>query len=75
MDGAGMLDLLGRLEEPYRGAVALFYLEDYSYQEIADVLGVPLGTVKSRLARGLGQLKEWVEAIDGGQRDREGRRS
>jgi RNA polymerase sigma-70 factor (ECF subfamily) len=40
--------------------VALFYLEDYSYNEIASILEVPLGTVKSRIARGLAQLKELV---------------
>jgi len=38
----------------------LFYLEDYSYNEIAAILDIPLGTVKSRIARGLGQLKELV---------------
>ena len=40
--------------------MALFYLEDYSYNEIASILEVPLGTVKSRIARGLAQLKELV---------------
>ena len=44
----------------FQAAVALFYLEDYSYNEIADILEIPLGTVKSRIARGLAQLKELV---------------
>jgi RNA polymerase sigma-70 factor (ECF subfamily) len=54
------VELLARVDEQYRSAVALYYLEDYSYQEIADVLEVPLGTVKSRIARGLSQLKHLV---------------
>jgi RNA polymerase sigma-70 factor (ECF subfamily) len=41
--------------------VALFYLEDYSYKEIAEVLEVPLGTVKSRIARGLGHLQQLIQ--------------
>jgi RNA polymerase sigma-70 factor (ECF subfamily) len=38
----------------------LFYLEDYSYPQIAEILDVPLGTVKSRIARGIEQLKRLV---------------
>lgn len=56
-DGTLALAALNRLEDPYRTAVTLFYLEDYSYPEIAEILGIPLGTVKSRLARGLTQLQ------------------
>ena len=62
-DAAGRLDALqavealGRVNELYRAPVALFYLEDCSYQEIADMLEVPIGTVKSRMARGLAELK------------------
>jgi len=37
-----------------------FYLEDCSYNEIGTILGIPLGTVKSRIARGLTQLRELV---------------
>jgi RNA polymerase sigma-70 factor (ECF subfamily) len=58
LDVAHVLDLLGRVDEVFQAPVALFYLQDYSYLEIAGILGVPLGTVKSRLARGLGQLQQ-----------------
>ena len=53
--------------------MALFYLEDYSYDEIAGILEVPLGTVKSRIARGLGQLKELVLRAAGPGARQEGR--
>jgi RNA polymerase sigma-70 factor (ECF subfamily) len=43
---------LASLAEPYRTAVVLREIEDLSYEEIAQVLGVAEGTVKSRLLRG-----------------------
>lgn len=58
LDTAQMLVALSRLDEIYQAPVALFYLQDCSYNEIAAILDVPLGTVKSRLARGLGRLHE-----------------
>jgi RNA polymerase sigma factor (sigma-70 family) len=57
LDAMQAVEALGQVDEVYRAPVALFYLEDCSYQEIADILQVPIGTVKSRLARGLAQLK------------------
>ncbi|HUD47533.1 MAG TPA: RNA polymerase sigma factor [Candidatus Baltobacteraceae bacterium] len=57
LDAMQAVEALAQIDAVYRAPVALFYLEDYSYQEIADVLAVPIGTVKSRLARGLAQLK------------------
>jgi RNA polymerase sigma-70 factor (ECF subfamily) len=57
-DGHVVLEALARVDDTYRGAVALFYLEDYSYPEIAEILGIPLGTVKSRISRGIGQLQQ-----------------
>lgn len=60
LDGQAVLALLARVDPQYQAAVALFYLEDYSYNEIAVILEVPLGTVKSRIARGLAQLRELV---------------
>ncbi len=58
LDALQAVEALGRMDEVYRGPVALFYLEDCSYQEIADILEVPIGTVKSRISRGLAQLRE-----------------
>ncbi len=60
LDAQEIVVLLGQVDEQFQAAVALFYLEDYSYPEIAKILEVPLGTVKSRIARGLLQLRALV---------------
>jgi len=57
LDAQTALDLLAKVEPQFQAAVALFYLEDCSYNEIAEILEVPIGTVKSRIARGLAQLR------------------
>jgi RNA polymerase sigma-70 factor (ECF subfamily) len=57
LDSAAVVQLLARVDAPYQAPVALFYLEDYSYKEIAEILAVPMGTVKSRIARGIAQLQ------------------
>lgn len=57
LDAAQAVAALGRVDEIYQAPVALFYLEDCSYKEIAEILEVPLGTVKSRISRGIGQLQ------------------
>ena len=60
LDGALVVDALGQLDETFQGPVALFYLEDYTYPEIAEILGIPLGTVKSRISRGIAQLQRLI---------------
>src|SRR5687767_656630 len=55
---------LGRLDETFRAPIALFYLEDYSYQDIAEILQVPLGTVKSRLSRGMVALQAMMVSVE-----------
>jgi RNA polymerase sigma-70 factor (ECF subfamily) len=57
LDAIQAVEALAQMDTVYRAPVALFYMEDCSYQEIADILEVPIGTVKSRMARGLAQLK------------------
>ena len=56
IDAQTVLGFLAKLDERYRAPLALYYLEDYSYLEICDILGVPLGTVQSRIARGKAHL-------------------
>lgn len=45
------------VDEIYRVPLTLFYLQDFSYQEIGDMLEIPIGTVMSRIARGKSQLR------------------
>ena len=57
IDRHNVLNALSKLDENFQAAVALFYLEDHTYPEIAEILQIPLGTVKSRISRGIGQLQ------------------
>jgi RNA polymerase sigma-70 factor (ECF subfamily) len=57
LDARNVRDALLQVNEKYRVALELFYLNDLSYREIADALGIPIGTVMSRLCRGKAQLK------------------
>ena len=54
---AQVFEAIEELPEEYRMAVVLSDLEDLSYGEIAEVMGIPVGTVKSRLFRGRRQLQ------------------
>jgi len=58
LDTAKVLASLARVDASFQAPVSLFYLQDCSYKEIAEILGLPLGTVKSRISRGIGQLQK-----------------
>src|SRR5436190_2356387 len=51
---------LGKLSSEHRSIIVLRDIEGFSYTEIADVLGISMGTVKSRLARGREDLKKYL---------------
>ena len=52
---------VAELPQPFREAIVLREINDLSYREIADVIGIPVGTVMSRLARARSLLrKAWV---------------
>lgn len=53
--------LIGKMPAPYRVLLTLFHLEEFSYQEISDIAGMPEGTVKNYLFRARKLLKEQLE--------------
>ncbi len=68
-------EALAALDEPFRSAVVLVDVEDQSYETAAEVLGVPVGTIRSRLFRGRRQLQQKLvqyarDAGIGGRDDR-----
>ncbi len=64
-DYGGLWEAVCALPRPRRVVVALFYYEDMTVDEIARLLRVPRGTVKSRLSRARRQLKEILQEQEG----------
>jgi RNA polymerase sigma-70 factor (ECF subfamily) len=64
---------LEQLPQEQHAAVALVLVEGLSYQEAADVLGVPVGTLTSRVARGRSALKSILREMDVPRAAAEGR--
>ena len=55
-----LITLVGRLAPQYLQMVTLFYFEDLSYEEIADITGVPSGTIGSAIHRAKQQLRNML---------------
>ena len=62
---AQIQEALQQVSPDLREAVILRDLEDLDYKEIADILGVPQGTVKSRISRGRSELARLLKRIEG----------
>jgi RNA polymerase sigma-70 factor (ECF subfamily) len=63
-DHAGLMDFdraMGHLSFEHRQVLLLVGLEGLNYREVAEELGIPIGTVMSRLARGREKLREAME--------------
>ena len=60
--GARLQEALDSLPEAFREAVWLRDVEEFTYAEIAEMLGIPMGTVMSRISRGRRQLVERLSA-------------
>jgi len=68
LDTEQVAEALNQLPEEYRVVATLYFMEDLSYQQIADAVGCPVGTVRSRLHRGRRMLQKalWALALDRG---------
>jgi RNA polymerase sigma-70 factor (ECF subfamily) len=58
-------EALKQVSPDLREAVILRDLEDMDYKEIAEILGVPQGTVKSRISRGRSELARLLKRLEG----------
>jgi RNA polymerase sigma factor (sigma-70 family) len=61
IDSSAAIAALWELDEIFRVPITLFYLENHSYREIAEILKLPLGTVMSRISRAKVQLREKLQ--------------
>src|SRR5476651_2507058 len=58
LESAQVMEALQSIDETFRAPLVLFYLQEHSYEEIARVLEIPIGTVMSRLSRGKQKLQQ-----------------
>ncbi len=63
LDAAILQKALHALQDRYRAPVTLFYMQQHSYREIAEILGIPIGTVMSRISRGKAELRKELSDV------------
>ncbi len=70
--GPAIRNALGKIPEPFRSTLIIVDVEDQSYESAAEILGVPIGTVRSRLFRGRRLMQEQLltYAMDAGFKPR-----
>src|SRR5215208_5126649 len=64
MDGATVLDAVHQLDSPYRETLVAIDVLGLSYAEGSEALGVPVGTIMSRLHRGRSKVAERLRALE-----------
>jgi RNA polymerase sigma-70 factor (ECF subfamily) len=58
LESGQVMEALQSIDETFRVPLVLFYLQEHSYDEIAQILEIPIGTVMSRLSRGKQKLQQ-----------------
>jgi len=67
MEHDAVREALFKIDERYRVPLMLYYLEEHSYEEIAKLLEIPIGTVMSRLSRAKALMRESLAAKSMGE--------
>jgi RNA polymerase sigma-70 factor (ECF subfamily) len=63
--GSQIEQAIARLRPEYRSCILLRHVEGHSYEEIAQMLELPLGTVKTYIHRARNELRGYLEAVRG----------
>lgn len=63
IDSYGFFQELNSIEDIYKEVIVLKYISGYTQEEISNILGIPIGTVKSRIYRGLKELRKAVKEV------------
>ncbi|MEM6343988.1 MAG: sigma-70 family RNA polymerase sigma factor [Bacteroidota bacterium] len=61
-DQIGIRDWVKKLNPEHKAAIDIVYFSGYSHREAAEHLGIPLGTLKTRIRTALKQLRQWTQA-------------
>ena len=61
MENIDLRDIVARLDKKYEEVIALVYFKGYTHVEVSDELGLPLGTVKSRIRKAFKDLRGILE--------------
>ena len=61
--GSQIEQAIARLRPEYRSCILLRHVEGYAYEEIAEMLDLPLGTVKTYIHRARSQLRALLEEV------------
>jgi RNA polymerase sigma-70 factor (ECF subfamily) len=72
IDGEALQAALSLLDPDFKVVVLMYYFEEKSYREIAEELGIPLGTVMSRLSRAKAHLRDRLTAEEASQGAKKG---
>jgi len=72
-EDVGLRDAIEKLCDRHRVVVVLHYMEGFKTREIAQMLKIPEGTVKSRLARAKNELKQFLDEEGGSRHEEVGR--
>jgi RNA polymerase sigma-70 factor (ECF subfamily) len=62
--GKNLHTAIEQLEITYKDVIILCDMKDYSYQEISEILEIPIGTVRSRISRGRKKLRKIINEME-----------